>query len=82
MPFRNVLAEIRTQVVVICGPTRYQQYLSCVHSAGRTRVINTVQSRVYSRSGFNGISLNYIVIMADVNEESKVERGEEEMGPR
>ena len=35
----------------------------------------SVQSRAYSRSGFSAISLNSIVIMADLNVESEVESG-------
>jgi len=68
-------------VVVICGPTRYQLDHRGVHPFGRTRVINAIQSRAYSRSGLCVISLNYIVIIVDVNVESKVESGEWEMGP-
>ena len=46
--------------------------------SGMTRVINTVQSRAYSRSGF---SANSILITADVNVERKEESGEGEIGP-
>ena len=60
---------------------RYQLNHRGAHPFGRTRVINTVQSRAYSRSGLSAISINSIVIMADVNMESKVKSGEGETGP-
>ena len=47
-------------MLVISGPTRYQLDHKGSHPFSRTRVINTVQSRAYSRSGFSAISLNYI----------------------
>ena len=46
----------------------------------RRRAINTVQSSAYSCSGFSAISLNYIGIVVDVDVESKIENGEEEIG--
>ena len=61
-------------MVVICSPTRYQLDHRDAHPFWRTKVINTVQSPAYSRSEFSAISSNSIVIMADVNVESKVEQ--------
>ena len=55
---------------MICDPTRYQLDHKGAHRFGRTRVINTVQSRAYSRCGFSAI--NSIVIRADMNVETKV----------
>jgi len=69
-PFKYAHAEIRIQVVVIGGPMPYQLDHRGVHPFDRTGVINTVESPAYSPSGFSAISLNYIVIMEDVNVES------------
>jgi len=56
--------------------TRYQLDNRGAHPFRRTRVINTVQSRSYSRARFSAISLNSIVIIGEVNVESKLESGD------
>ena len=71
-------SDMSTPRIELCGLICYQLGPRGAHPFGRTRAINTVQSSVYSHSEF---SPKVLVIMEDVNVESKVESGEGEMGP-